>query len=912
MPWIVGGDFNVVLHEDEKIGGLPVYPPEYEDFALCVNSCGLFDIGYNGSPFTWWNGRPNDQCIFKRLDRIFVNLSYQNLFPNIEVQYLIRTCSDHAPLLMSCGHEAMQFVKHFKFLNFWATHDTFTEVVRQKWVTNFIGDPFLMFKQKLKRLKSTLSQWSKLTFGDIFKQLAIREDIVRVKEILFEEEPTIQNRIVLQQAHAELKKYLSIEEQYWKQKAGLNWFAEGDRNTRCFHNHVNEFFKNQFTQESDTTFFELLNNVPSMVTTYQNSELCRYPTLEEVKKAIFALSGDSTSGPDGFTGLFYQKCWNIVGADIFMMVQDIYGGASLPKSITHTNLVLLPKKPQVQTFSDLRPISLSNFINKVISRVLHDRMEKVLPSLISPNQSGFVKGRSIFENILLTQEIITDIRMNGKPKNMVIKLDMAKAYDSVNWKYLLKVLRKMGFAEHFINMIGNLLIHNWYLVLINGQTSGFFKSSRGMKQGDPLSPTLFILSAEVLLRSLNKLFLDRNFIGFEMPKWTDPLNHLSYANDTIIFSSADLYSLHKVMEVLTKYEQISRQLINKSKCSYYMHTKEEGGLGFRSLFDLLRSLFAKLWWNFRTPKSLWSNFTWNKYCKKKIPTLVQFKDGSHVWRKILKSREEVEHEVLWQMNRGSTNVWHENWTGIGAIYHVVPPDFNINEELHEVTQLRTENGWDDQLLHHTFPEDITYHIRQEICFDDIDAKWDTPKWMPMTLGKFTMPDARWFKYNTDGAHRGNPGLSSYGFCVRDSTRDVIFAKAGQIGVSTSLVAEAKALMEGILYCFQNQLHPLITETDSLDLKKIIEGQWAVPWSISKELRKINEIKGSSMSFFSMSSGKAMQWRIFLANLVFFFAGILEFKSFYDFPAAGRSIINYDKSQIPILRIRVARNSRSVP
>ncbi|XP_070034273.1 uncharacterized protein [Nicotiana tomentosiformis] len=159
-------------------------PSEYEDFAFCVNSCGLFDIGYNGSPFIWWNGRPNDQCIFKWLDRIFVNLSYQNLLPNLEVQHLIRTGSDHAPLLRSFGQEAMKFVKHFKFLNFWSTHDT-------------------------------------------------------VKEILFEEEPTIQNRIVLQRAQAELKKYLSIEEQYWKQKAGLNWFAEGDRNTRLFHNHVN-------------------------------------------------------------------------------------------------------------------------------------------------------------------------------------------------------------------------------------------------------------------------------------------------------------------------------------------------------------------------------------------------------------------------------------------------------------------------------------------------------------------------------------------------------------------------------------------------------------------------------------------------------------------------------------------------
>lgn len=426
LPWVVGGEFNVVLHEDEKTGGRPVHPPEYDDFAFCVNSYGLFDLAYKGSPFTWWNGRPNEKCIFKRLNRIFVNLPFQNLFPNIEVEHLIRTGSDHAPLLMSCGQEAMQFVKYFKFLNFWTKHDSFKQVVKQNWWADFTGDPFLMFKQKLKRVKAALALWSKATFGDIFKQLAIREDIVRVKEILFEEEPTIQNRIVLQQAHAELKRYLSIEEQYWKQKAGMSWFAEGDRNTRFFHNHVNgkrqkfnlkriqdtdsnwlethelvantavDFFSNQFTQIGDTTDYEILNNVPAIVTLEQNLELCKYPIIGEVKDAVFALSGDSASGPDGFTGLFYQTCWDIVGEDIYMLLQEFYGGAALPKSITHTNLVLLPTKPQVQTFSDLRPISLRNFVNKVISRVLHDRLEKIFPSLIYPNQSALVKRRSIF------------------------------------------------------------------------------------------------------------------------------------------------------------------------------------------------------------------------------------------------------------------------------------------------------------------------------------------------------------------------------------------------------------------------------------------------------------------------------------------------------------------------------------
>lgn len=127
--------------------------------------------------------------------------------------------------------------------------------------------------------------------------------------------------------------------------------------------------------------------------------------------------------------------------------------------------------------------------------MVHDRLEKVLPSLISPNQSGFVKGRSIFENILLTQEIVTDIRLRGKPAKVVINLDIAKAYDRVSWKFLLHVLRRMGFAKCFINMVWNLISNNWYSVMVNGQESRFFHSSRGVKQGYPLSPTLFILSS---------------------------------------------------------------------------------------------------------------------------------------------------------------------------------------------------------------------------------------------------------------------------------------------------------------------------------------------------------------------------------------------------------------------------------
>lgn len=187
----------------------------------------------------------------------------------------------------------------------------------------------------------------------------------------------------------------------------------------------------------------MLENIPIMVTMEQNLELCRYPTLDKVKAAVFALSDNSASGPDGFTGLFYQECWDVICNDIHNMVLQCYVGATLPKLITYTNLVLLPKKNMIETFLDLRPISLSNFINKVSSRVIYDRLQRFLPSLISLNQSGFVKGRNIFENILLTQEIVTHIRLRGKPANVVIKLDMAKTYDMISWKYMLHVLRRM-------------------------------------------------------------------------------------------------------------------------------------------------------------------------------------------------------------------------------------------------------------------------------------------------------------------------------------------------------------------------------------------------------------------------------------------------------------------------------------
>jgi len=129
-------------------------------------------------------------------------------------------------------------VKPFKFLNIWTKHPQFLEIVRKAWCVDFVGDPFSEFKAKMKKIKRALGEWSKRVYGNIFEKIATPEDMIRVKEIQLEISPSQANRSELNKAEVKLKKYLNIEEEYWRQKTGMRWFKDGDRNTKFFHAYV--------------------------------------------------------------------------------------------------------------------------------------------------------------------------------------------------------------------------------------------------------------------------------------------------------------------------------------------------------------------------------------------------------------------------------------------------------------------------------------------------------------------------------------------------------------------------------------------------------------------------------------------------------------------------------------------------
>ncbi|KAL0444810.1 UNVERIFIED_CONTAM: hypothetical protein Slati_2203700 [Sesamum latifolium] len=147
----------------------------------------------------------------------------------------------------------------------------------------------------------------------------------------------------------------------------------------------------------------------------------------------------------------------------------------MPGSVTTTTITLIPKTEAPQTWSDFRPISLCNVTNKILSKLLYNKIVGSFPQIISPSQSGFVPGRMIGDNILLAQEMVHSLNHRYEKDNVIIKLDMAKVYDRTCWKFLYLVLHAMGFPQRFIRLIKNTVENYWFTVLINGENAGSFK-----------------------------------------------------------------------------------------------------------------------------------------------------------------------------------------------------------------------------------------------------------------------------------------------------------------------------------------------------------------------------------------------------------------------------------------------------
>ena len=206
-----------------------------------------------------------------------------------------------------------------------------------------------------------------------------------------------------------------------------------------------------------------------------------------------------------------------------------------------------------------------------MSKVLANRLKKILPVVISEAQSAFVPGRLISDNVLVAFETMhtIDQRRKGKEGLMAIKLDMSKAYDRVEWSYLEAIMRRMGFQDRWISLMMMCVSTVTYSVLINGEPRGTIIPTRGLRQGDPISPYLFLLCAEGLSAMIKRKERIGGLRGISVRRGAPSISHLFFADDSIIFCRATSGDCALVAEVLDIYEKESGQKLNKEKTSLF-------------------------------------------------------------------------------------------------------------------------------------------------------------------------------------------------------------------------------------------------------------------------------------------------------------------------------------------------------
>ncbi|GJR11579.1 RNA-directed DNA polymerase, eukaryota [Tanacetum coccineum] len=470
--------------------------------------------------------------------------------------------------------------------------DGFDKLVSDTWQEPLEVGPnhMLNLMNKLKNLKK-IRTWNKERQKFKSSKPTLLSDLAEVDQIIDKgnaPDEIIDKRIVIIQSLQELNKHKSME---MAQKAKIKWAIEGDENSKYFHGILNkqrsrsairgvlasgnwienpilvkhEFlnhFKHRFERPNKTRP-SITMNFPRHLNSVQQSDMEADVTTDEIKKAVWECGSDKSPGPDGFSFGFYRHFWYIIQEDVVAAVRHFFHSGTIPKGCNSSFIALIPKIPDAKMVKDFRPISLISSLYKIIAKILANRLVTVLGDLINEVQSAFVADRQILDGPFILNELLQWCKLKKK-QSFIFKIDFEKAFDSVRWDHLDEVLKKFGFGDRWCRWISECLRSSWGSVLVNGSPTEEFQFFKGLKQGDPLSPFLFILIMESLHLSFQNLVETGMFKGVALDSSTI-ISHMFYADDAVFVGQWDNSNIKTVTYALKCFEKASGLRINMGK-----------------------------------------------------------------------------------------------------------------------------------------------------------------------------------------------------------------------------------------------------------------------------------------------------------------------------------------------------------
>ncbi|XP_039119691.1 uncharacterized protein LOC120255989 [Dioscorea cayenensis subsp. rotundata] len=536
-----------------------------------------------------------------RLDRCLVNDTWLACSNSIHLKYLPKIFSDHSPMLISIMNANRNFFSVFRFENYWLEHANYVLEIRKALFSDAHSNPMHAFFHVLARVRRSVCAIRHLGLGALdkeIKSIEVQLQALEVDDRLSSCMDPVSFRELQNRYRALLRQYHSR----WAQKSRLNWVMSGDMNSAFFHRSVRvRRHHNSISSISDNKggcfnvpeqieqvfldhFSTLWNSADSRSTeqvleaippdlptlTYdQQTFLSKTVTKDEIYATLLSLPVGKSPGPDGMNVEFYKFFWNDLEKHLVPAILYFFEKVVMPGAWGRTYITLIPKREHPKFVSDFRPISLCNVAYKIVTKILANRLKNVIACLVGKEQCGFVPGRSPVDNIIAVQEMIHTINQDRTtPPRMILKVDIEKAYDTINWNIIYATLIKMNFPSIWISYIRACLEASSYSILLNGKPSVWFCPHRGIRQGDPLSPYIFILVAQNLTTILNHA----RFLGL-IPGFSNSLtynfNHLMYADDLILISSVTRRAARNIVFCLNLYAHLAGQVPNQMKSEVF-------------------------------------------------------------------------------------------------------------------------------------------------------------------------------------------------------------------------------------------------------------------------------------------------------------------------------------------------------